>query len=177
MNNETGAAPVVARRGLVPALRPVLADSNADGYGDLRGIISRLDHLEWLGVDGIWLSPTMPSPDADWGYDVSDYIAVHPELGTLADLDELIAAAAGRGMPVLLDLVPNHTSSEHPWFIEAESGADARRTATTTSGPTRRPAAARRTTGSTSTGAPAWTLETSRPASTTCTTSCPPSRT
>src|SRR3984885_15235035 len=98
-------------------------DSDGDGYGDLRGIISRLDHLEWLGVDGIWLSPTMPSPDADWGYDVSDYTAVHPELGTLADLDELIAAAAGRGMPVLLDLVPNHTSSEHPWFIEAESGA------------------------------------------------------
>ncbi|HEX3492294.1 MAG TPA: alpha-amylase family glycosyl hydrolase [Streptosporangiaceae bacterium] len=99
------------------------ADSNGDGYGDLRGIIDRLDHLEWLGVDGIWLSPTMPSPDADWGYDVSDYTAVHPELGTLADLDELIAAAGDRGMRVLLDLVPNHTSSAHPWFVDAESSA------------------------------------------------------
>ncbi len=99
-------------------------DTNADGYGDLRGIIDRLDHLSWLGVDGIWLSPTMPSPDADWGYDVSDYTNVHPELGTLADLDELIAAAAGRGMRVLLDLVPNHTSSAHPWFVDAASSKE-----------------------------------------------------
>jgi alpha-glucosidase len=94
-------------------------DTNADGYGDLRGIIERLDHLSWLGVDGVWLSPTMPSPDQDWGYDVSDYTGVHPELGTLADLDELIAEAGRRGLRVLLDLVPNHTSSAHPWFIEA----------------------------------------------------------
>ena len=101
------------------------ADSDGDGYGDLRGIIDRLEHLEWLGVDGIWLSPTMPSPDADWGYDVSDYTAVHPELGTLADLDELIAAAGDRGLRVLLDLVPNHTSSAHPWFIDAQASRDA----------------------------------------------------
>jgi alpha-glucosidase len=100
------------------------ADSDADGYGDLRGIISRLDHLEWLGVDGIWLSPTMPSPDEDWGYDVSDYTGVHPELGILADLDELVAQAGRRGLKVLLDLVPNHTSSAHPWFIDAASGRD-----------------------------------------------------
>jgi alpha-glucosidase len=99
-------------------------DTDADGYGDLRGIISRIDHLDWLGVDGIWLSPTMPSPDADWGYDVSDYTNVHPELGSLADLDELVAAAASRGMRILLDLVPNHTSSAHPWFIDAASGRD-----------------------------------------------------
>jgi alpha-glucosidase len=97
-------------------------DSDRDGYGDLRGIIDRLDYLEWLGIDGVWLSPTMPSPDRDWGYDVSDYLGVHPELGSLADLDELVAAAAGRGMRVLLDLVPNHTSTEHPWFIESSSG-------------------------------------------------------
>jgi alpha-glucosidase len=97
-------------------------DSNSDGYGDLAGIIERLDHLSWLGVDGIWLSPTMPSPDADWGYDVSDYTAVHPDLGTLADLDALIAAAADRDIRVLLDLVPNHTSSAHPWFVDAVSG-------------------------------------------------------
>ena len=102
-------------------------DSNDDGYGDLRGIIERLDHLSWLGVDAIWLSPTMPSPDEDWGYDVSDYTAVHPELGTLADLDELIAQAGQRGMRVLLDLVPNHTSSAHPWFADAASGREAAR--------------------------------------------------
>jgi len=100
-------------------------DSNDDGYGDLRGIIERLDHLSWLGVDAVWLSPTMPSPDVDWGYDVSDYRGVHPELGTLADLDELIAEAGRRGMRVLLDLASNHTSSGHPWFIDAASGRQA----------------------------------------------------
>ena len=100
------------------------ADSDGDGYGDLRGLIDRLDHLEWLGVDGIWLSPTMPSPDADWGYDVSDYLGVHPDLGRLADLDELIGQAGRRGLAVLLDLVPNHTSSAHAWFVDAVSGQD-----------------------------------------------------
>ena len=70
------------------------ADSNGDGIGDLRGILARLDHLEWLGIDGIWLNPTMPSPDDDWGYDVADYRGVHPDLGTLEDLDALVAAAA-----------------------------------------------------------------------------------
>ena len=100
-------------------------DTNDDGYGDLRGIIERLDHLSWLGVDAIWLSPTMPSPDEDWGYDVSDYTGVHPELGTLADLDELIAEAGRRGLRVLLDLVPNHTSSAHPWFVEAAASREA----------------------------------------------------
>ncbi len=96
-------------------------DTDGDGFGDLGGVIDRLDYLSWLGVDGVWLSPTMPSPDDDWGYDVSDYLGVHPELGTLADLDRLIAEAAQRGLPVLLDLVPNHTSSAHPWFVEAVS--------------------------------------------------------
>jgi len=96
-------------------------DSDGDGYGDLRGIISRLGYLEWLGIDGIWLSPTMPSPDEDWGYDVSDYLGVHPELGTIDDLDELIEQAGRRGMRVLLDLVPNHTSTAHPWFVESAS--------------------------------------------------------
>jgi alpha-glucosidase len=98
-------------------------DSDGDGYGDLGGVIAALDYLEWLGVDGIWLSPTMPSPDHDWGYDVSDYLGVHPDLGTLADMDKLIAEAASRGIAVLLDLVPNHTSDDHPWFIDARSGA------------------------------------------------------
>jgi len=99
-------------------------DSNGDGYGDIRGILAGLDHLSWLGVDGVWLSPTTPSPDEDWGYDVSDYTGVHRELGTSEDLDALIAAAANAGMKVLLDLVPNHTSSAHPWFIDAADGRD-----------------------------------------------------
>ena len=73
-------------------------------------------------MDAIWLSPTMPSPDEDWGYDVSDYLGVHPDLGTLADMDKLIAEAGQRGISVVLDLVPNHTSSAHPWFIDARSG-------------------------------------------------------
>ncbi len=94
-------------------------DTNDDGYGDLNGVTAHLDYLSWLGVDGIWLSPTMPSPDDDWGYDVSDYMGVHPELGTLADLDRLIAKAGQRDLRVLLDLVPNHTSDAHPWFVEA----------------------------------------------------------
>jgi alpha-glucosidase len=95
------------------------ADSNGDGIGDLRGITARLDHLEWLGIDGIWLNPTMPSPNEDWGYDVSDYVGVHPDLGTLEDMDALVAEAGRRGIRVLLDLVPNHTSDRHPWFQDA----------------------------------------------------------
>jgi alpha-glucosidase len=99
-------------------------DSNGDGVGDLRGIIERLDHLAWLGVDGIWLNPITVSPDADWGYDVADYKGVQPVLGTLEDVDALIAAAGGREIAVLLDLVPNHTSIEHPWFVESRSSRD-----------------------------------------------------
>jgi alpha-glucosidase len=102
------------------------ADSDGDGIGDLKGITARLDHLAWLGVDGIWLNPTFPSPNDDWGYDVSDYKGVHPDLGTLEDLDELVAEAGARGIRVLLDLVPNHTSDRHPWFQDALSGRDAR---------------------------------------------------
>ena len=99
-------------------------DTDGDGYGDLGGVIAGLDYLKWLGIDGIWLSPTMPSPDLDWGYDVSDYLGVHPELGTLGDMDKLIAEAADRDIAVLLDLVPNHTSSAHSWFIDSRSGRD-----------------------------------------------------
>jgi alpha-glucosidase len=94
-------------------------DSNGDGAGDLTGICGELDYLAWLGIDGIWLSPTMPSPNTDWGYDVSDYCGVDPALGTTADMDKLIEEARQRGIAVLLDLVPNHTSSAHPWFIDA----------------------------------------------------------
>src|ERR1017187_940481 len=82
-------------------------DSNGDGVGDLRGIIERLDYLEWLGIDGLWLNPLMPSPDHDWGYDVSDYQAVHPAMGTLKDFDELVAQAAGRAITIIFDLVPS----------------------------------------------------------------------
>jgi alpha-glucosidase len=94
------------------------ADSDGDGVGDLPGIVDRLDYLEWLGVGGIWLNPIHPSPNVDWGYDVSDYLGVHPELGTLEDVDRLVAEAGRRGIRVLLDLVPNHTSDRHPWFRE-----------------------------------------------------------
>jgi len=101
------------------------ADSDGDGTGDLQGVIDHLDHLEWLGVDGIWLSPTTPSPDQDWGYDVSDYRDVHRELGDLATLDRLVSDAASRGIRVILDLVPNHTSDRHPWFVDARSSREA----------------------------------------------------
>jgi alpha-glucosidase len=120
-------APSWWRDGVLYEIYPrSFADSDADGVGDLRGVIDHLDHLEWLGIDGIWLNPTFPSPNDDWGYDVSDYRAVHPELGTMEDLDELIAEAGRRGIRILLDLVPNHTSDRHPWFQDALTGRDAR---------------------------------------------------
>jgi len=100
-------------------------DSNGDGVGDLAGVCQGLDYLQWLGIDAIWLSPTMPSPNHDWGYDVSDYYGVHPDLGTLEDLDRLIAEAGERDIAVLLDLVPNHSSDEHPFFVDALTGRDA----------------------------------------------------
>ena len=102
-------------------------DSDDDGFGDIDGVVAGLDYLHWLGVDAVWLSPTMPSPDEDWGYDVSDYLGVHPELGTMAGLDRLIAEATARSIRVVLDLVPNHTSARHPWFVEARSGRTAER--------------------------------------------------
>lgn len=104
-------------------------DTNGDGIGDIPGITARLDYLAWLGVDALWLSPITSSPNHDWGYDVSDYQAVHPDLGTREDLEELIAAARRRGIRVLLDLVPNHTSDCHPWFVEARQSRSARRRA------------------------------------------------
>ncbi|GAA1835432.1 glycoside hydrolase family 13 protein [Microlunatus capsulatus] len=95
------------------------ADSDGSGLGDLPGLTARVDHLADLGVDALWLSPFYPSPMADGGYDVSDYRDVHPQLGTLTDFDALVAAAHGRGLKVIVDIVPNHTSDEHPWFVEA----------------------------------------------------------
>src|SRR5215470_6832307 len=99
-------------------------DSNGDGIGDLPGIVERLDYLVWLGVDAVWLSPIFRSPMADFGYDVADYRDVDPIFGTLADLDRLILEAHRRGLRLLLDYVPNHTSSEHPWFRASRSSRD-----------------------------------------------------
>ena len=100
-------------------------DSNDDGIGDLPGITQRLDYLSnTLGVDAIWLSPIYPSPMHDFGYDVADYCDIHPLFGTLADFDRLLEETHKRGMKMILDLVPNHTSDEHPWFLESRSSRD-----------------------------------------------------
>ncbi|MEK6228592.1 MAG: alpha-amylase family glycosyl hydrolase [Actinomycetota bacterium] len=93
-------------------------DSNADGVGDLRGIESGLDHISELGADALWMSPIYPSPLADFGYDVADYEGVDPAYGTLEDFDRLVASAHARGLKLLMDLVPCHTSIQHPWFTE-----------------------------------------------------------
>lgn len=114
------------QRGVVYQVYPrSFQDSNGDGVGDLVGIRQRLDHLLWLGVDAVWLSPIFRSPMADFGYDVADYRDVDPLFGTLAELDELIADIHRRDMRLLLDFVPNHTSSQHPWFLDARSSRDA----------------------------------------------------
>lgn len=96
-------------------------DSNGDGVGDLPGILARLDYLHWLGVDALWLGPIYPSPMRDFGYDVSDHCSIDPLFGTLADFDRLLAQAHARGLRLILDFVPNHTSDQHPWFLESRS--------------------------------------------------------
>ena len=95
------------------------SDANGDGNGDLQGVIDRLDYLQALGVDALWLSPFYPSPLADGGYDVADYCDVDPRLGTLDQFDELVAKAHERGIGIIVDIVPNHTSDQHRWFQEA----------------------------------------------------------
>lgn len=110
------------QRGVIYQVYPrSFMDADGDGIGDLRGITARLDHLVRLGVDAIWLGPIYPSPMNDFGYDVSDYTAIHPAFGTAADFDRLVEAAHAKGLRLLLDLVPNHTSDEHPWFRESRS--------------------------------------------------------
>jgi oligo-1,6-glucosidase len=99
-------------------------DSNGDGIGDIPGIISKLDYLAGLGVDVLWLSPFYPSPGYDNGYDISDYEGVDPRFGAMADFEELLSQAHARGLRVIIDLVVNHTSSEHPWFQAARADAD-----------------------------------------------------
>ena len=113
------------RRAVIYQIYPrSFADSSGDGIGDLRGIIERLDYIADLGVDAIWLSPVMVSPQADHGYDVADYRDIDPMFGSLADMDELIAAAHARGLRITLDFVPNHTSVEHRWFREAVTAGE-----------------------------------------------------
>jgi alpha-glucosidase len=113
------------QRGLIYQVYPrSFMDSNADGTGDLLGITSRLDYLEWLGVDAIWISPMYPSPMADFGYDVANYADVDPRFGTLADFDGLVEAAHQRHIRVVLDYVPNHSSDQHPWFVASRSSRD-----------------------------------------------------
>jgi alpha-glucosidase len=99
-------------------------DTNGDGVGDLPGITQRLDYLRALGVDALWLSPIFPSPMRDFGYDVSDYTAISPEFGTMADFQAFLRAAHERGLRVLLDLVMNHTSDQHPWFLESAASRE-----------------------------------------------------
>jgi alpha-glucosidase len=113
------------QRGTIYQIYPrSFQDSNGDGIGDLAGILARLDYLAWLGVDAIWISPFYPSPLADGGYDVSDFVDVDPRLGDLATFDRLVARAHALGIAVVIDIVPNHSSDEHPWFVESRSSRE-----------------------------------------------------
>jgi len=110
------------QRGVIYQVYPrSFQDTNGDGIGDLAGIERRLDHLVDLGVDALWISPIYPSPMIDFGYDVADYSGIHPMFGTLADFDRLLATAHDRGLKLLLDFVPNHSSDQHPWFLDSRS--------------------------------------------------------
>lgn len=123
--NQDAADRLWWRDGVIYQIYPrSFMDANNDGIGDLEGIRKRLDHLAWLGVDGIWLSPCFPSPMADFGYDVSDYCDIDPVFGNLQDFDRLLAEAHSRGIRIILDLVPNHTSDRHPWFQAARRSRD-----------------------------------------------------
>jgi len=116
------------QRAVVYEIAPVsFQDSSGDGRGDLGGLLQRLDYLEWLGVDTIWLTPIQPSPFRDFGYDIIDYCAIDPMLGTMEQFDRLVADLHGRGMRLILDFVPNHTALEHPWFSDSSSARSAPR--------------------------------------------------
>ena len=128
MTDDRLAGHVWWQHGVVYQIYPrSFQDANGDGIGDLPGIMARLDYLAELGIDAIWISPIYPSPMADFGYDVSDYCAIDPIFGTLDDFDRLVEAAHACGLKVILDYVPNHTSDQHPWFIESRSSRTAGR--------------------------------------------------
>ena len=113
------------QKGIVYQIYPrSFKDTTGNGIGDLQGIIKKLDYLKELGISAIWVSPIYPSPMADFGYDVSDYTAIHPLFGTMEDFDELLEETHKRGLKLILDFVPNHTSEEHPWFKESRSSLD-----------------------------------------------------
>ena len=131
---------VVQARGFYEVLVRGFYDANGDGTGDLPGLISKLDYLQWLGVDCIWLLPFYQSPLRDGGYDISDYSTILPEYGNLGDFVELVDEAHRRGIRVIADLVMNHTSDQHPWFQASPHGPGPGPTATATSGPTPTPA-------------------------------------
>ncbi len=99
-------------------------DSNGDGIGDLQGIIEKLPYLKELGVDFLWLNPIYTSPNVDNGYDIADYQGIQPEFGTMEDFQELLDQAHQLGLKIILDLVVNHTSDQHPWFVEAKKSLD-----------------------------------------------------
>lgn len=110
------------QKGIIYQIYPrSFMDSNGDGVGDLRGIIQKIDYLKWLGVDAVWLSPIYPSPMKDFGYDISDYCGIHPLFGSMKDFDELLSRLHQEGIKLILDFVPNHTSDQHPWFMESSS--------------------------------------------------------
>src|SRR5512147_2157925 len=113
------------QRGVVYQIYPrSFQDTNRDGVGDLEGILRRLEYCAALGIDAIWLSPIYPSPWADFGYDVADYTGIHPMFGTLAQFDRLVAEMKARGLKLILDFVPNHTSDQHPWFQQSRSSRE-----------------------------------------------------
>lgn len=158
---DPGTSPPWWRGAVVYQVYPrSFADGSGDGVGDLAGLAARLDHLAWLGVDAIWLSPVFRSPMADFGYDVSDYRDVDPVFGSLADLDGLVARAHALGLRVLLDWVPNHTSDRHPWFVESRaSRASAKRDWYVWRDPAPDGGPPNNWTAAFRQGAPAWTLD------------------